>query len=381
MGQKRINFFYNVSKEYLKFAYMSILSVFQSHRTYEVNIYIGSFDIEQYDLNELVHLANDFGNKIHLLKADKNQFEAILDKMDASGLVRKQWERTGIHSLLVYSMFELLPKDVDKIIRIHCDTIVKSDLTELYFGKLEYHNVVTINTDYLSDVSNEYVINKAKKPYSVCEFFSMYNMERLINCDLSLSNIFSGIKYINENEMSYLPYRIQIMGAYDYLLSKVLGDDVYYCDGLQFNYISKENKTIRWSKYDRMVARQNATIIHYDARQPWLFNGFTHPLDKLWWSYAIQSPYYSQMKKKYHNSILKYYLKSFIPKIYLNKKKYFSSRMVYIFMLGILFGMISYFDNKKYINVAYWFFFAFGFIVMEFAFTLILNIRDKIKVT
>jgi len=318
--------------------YVSILSVFQIHKEYELHIYVGSLDLEDEDIIELEALASRYDNVIHLCHADANRLEETLIKYDIFGYMRRVWKRTGIHSLLVYSIFDLLPHDLDRVIRIHSDTIVRSSLASLYFEGLDKYSVVTLDTKFAKNPGNDYCKHKTGKDGTVCEFFSLYNLEKLRDKDLSLNNILSGIPDLSEEE-ALGKYRPQIFGNYDYLFSRILGDDVGYCDSLIYNYFTLEQRTKKWSITERDSARRRACIIHYDTEQPWNCLWKSHPLNKIWWSYARLTPFYRNIcNRKALNWINKLLTSATVIALIKSKKNFvwYRNRIVYFFLSLLL---------------------------------------------
>lgn len=302
MEKERINVFYNCSKAYIKYLYVSLFSLFNSNRDYYIVVFIGTFDLNIETCHDIIELALEFDNEIVLCKCDKEEFVKSIRKLDPSGFLQEIWKRTGYEALIVYKMFELIPDDIDRIIRLHVDTIIKSSLRELYFIELDKYDTVSPLANYCFQEDYSYNNKKNGKSGAISEFFCAYNLMNINKNELSLEYILGRFNDITREEILIEDIKAQLAGCYDYLLTCAVNGRMGFCDGLKYNYYSMETKTKTWNIEDRLRARRSSIVVHYDGYNPWDGKNKRLPLDSLWWEMAKFSPYYMEFVRSYRKS-------------------------------------------------------------------------------
>ena len=116
---KRMNVGLNITKDFVKYSYVLLRSIFQNNRDYQIHVYIFSGNICEDDLTDIKELASSYDGVIKLLSVNPKMIEIIF---------KNPLPEHPIFMHTVYFMFSLLPQDVDKILVLDADMIVKKSL-------------------------------------------------------------------------------------------------------------------------------------------------------------------------------------------------------------------------------------------------------------
>lgn len=88
-----------------------------------------------------------------------------------------------------------------------------------------------------------------------------------------------------------LDYRIQFPDQD--LLNYRHSTETLFVDPLRYNLNARYAYDIYSMRYDDM--KQNACIIHYATSKPWRGNFVHYNVEQIWWDYAKQTPFYTEL--------------------------------------------------------------------------------------
>ena len=269
--EKKCNYLYAADDNFAKVLGVSIYSLCEKNKDYIDCIYIISQGISKKNKDNLNVISNQFACKIEFIEMPN--FDQILE------------EKTDIkrYSLSMFSRIlidTLLPKDLKKIIYLDCDTMVNSELLDLWEYDLQNNTIGAVN-----------------------DYRSIYYQK---NLKISKSNCYinSGVLLINVElyrQRLYEKKIIQIIKQYNGIfefpdndaICKVMQDDMVLLP-LKFNVSSvffmtsiDELKILRKPNIidsDDIIeeSKEKPSIIHFttcflmDGR-PWI-KGCNHPL-------------------------------------------------------------------------------------------------------
>lgn len=303
MNEKEINVFFVSSLSYLKYTYVAIYSLFLSNSDYKINVYIASLDAAEKDLKKvkLIDLAEEFGNKIILLPVERSRWKEQLKKYNVEELFSKYFANVyfgkDFGAFLVYLAFDLMPQNVDRVMLLHGDIIVRRSLAKLYFEDMD--GICITSTSGGANWSKETLhrvnkcLAKAKCTKHVSAVFAVCNLIEIrkegINADLLLSSIRDDL---TPEDDPYILY-----SSWNYNWTKAFPDDkIRYCDLFEYSYESTEVRINRAKPKYRKMSR----ILHYDSDEPWDGTTPWHPLNSIWWAYAIATPFYEEFRTTYN---------------------------------------------------------------------------------
>ena len=265
-----INYLYASDDNFAKVLGVSLLSLCMSNNENIGNIFIISQGISDINKNKLKIIANKYNKELTFLEMPN--FDKIIgEKVDIKRYSASMFSRIIID--------RLLPKNIDRIIYLDCDTMIRRDLTGLWDANL-----------------------KGKTLGAIDDFRSIY-YQRNLGINDKNRYINSGVLLIDVNMYRKNKYESKLIEAikkYNGLLEfpdndaicKVLEDDITLLP-LRYNitsvfYMTTPNELIKLRKPVNKVTTQyierekdNAAITHFTTcflmkGRPWL-KGCTHP--------------------------------------------------------------------------------------------------------
>lgn len=128
--KSRINIYMPADKNYLKYCWVAIASLFRVNQNCDIYVYIVSEDIEEDDMIYLRKLEKEYQQHIVLI-----QFNAEEAREKAGLKAVGRWP-IGLYSC--YWLFHyLLPEEVDRIMTIEADTVSVASIEKIYNIDLE----------------------------------------------------------------------------------------------------------------------------------------------------------------------------------------------------------------------------------------------------
>ena len=128
MNKKRINLSMSFNSNYMKIAYVSLLSLFKNNKSdIEFYIYILHKDLTKEEQSYLDTLAQPYGAVLEYILMEDSRFAASLP-------VNNHCPLETYYRLM---LSELLPQEVDRVLYFDADIIFNHDISELYFTDFE----------------------------------------------------------------------------------------------------------------------------------------------------------------------------------------------------------------------------------------------------
>ena len=220
------------------------------------------------------------GGKLRLLKMNEEDFSSL----------------TLSHWVTIQAWFRIkLPDscpDLDKILYLDCDTLVRGNLDELFS--------LDLSGKFLAGVKDVWGVNKYVKRLEMKSPVYVNSGMLLFNCDYCRKEEFfeKVVDFAKNNE-------------------KI----IEFCDQDSINKVADENKLVLSSKYnymdtwwrggyyefsggeeeDYLAARENPVIVHLTGLKP-AFKGCRNKFKEEWWEYAKHTAIYEELKRDYENS-------------------------------------------------------------------------------
>ena len=273
---KRMNIGLNMTKTFIKYSYVLLKSIFENNIDYNVHIYVFSGNIEKNDLSDIKDLATYYGGEVILLTVSPKLIGKIF---------RNELPEHPLYMHTFYFMFELLPNDVERILVMDSDMVVKKSLSELYETDFEDNYVVCLNGDCVSDTPKwQETFRKLGTDFfsAIC---ALYNVKKILK-DFTLDDIIAADARVNEvfgRSNEEWGFAVLFNGKIKYVSEKIYGFGMLPGNISKFSDMTfKEIKNF----CDGVVA------LHYHRAHPW--EKPMIPTQKYWWEYAKQTPYYDE---------------------------------------------------------------------------------------
>lgn len=288
-----MNIYMPSDKNYLKFCWVAISSLFDMNRGNDIYVYLVSENIQEADLVYLRKLEYEYNQHIVLIQF--NEVEA----REKTGL--KEVGRWPIGLYSCYWLFHyLLPTDVDKIMTIEADTITIGSIQDIYNIDLEGFYAASQGPEH-SPKRHLEVSNRMGG-----DFFS-YNLS-IFNVKKIREDIeFNTILEKNQEAYSVLGYSQQ-----EWTFGLLFKDKIKYFSAetacLHENSRSIEELGLKYI----IEAEKKCVLLHFpsysDNAKPWnpvyIVPGFIK-----WWDIARKSPYFEEyflsQHKIYEKNVIK----------------------------------------------------------------------------
>lgn len=279
---------YHSSDKFAEVTAVSMTSLFENNKNFdEINVLYIEKGMSDDSKDKLRYIADKYGRKIEFVPMP-NWSEKLNIKLSTT---KKGWLGFGYNRLFIT---ELLPDDVDRILYLDSDTIVESDLTELwnldfkdcYIAGVDdclssrYTKLVDLPDNGTYCNSGMLLINLKKwREDNVKQRFIDYIYEKkgffVFNEQSILNHIFAGKIYILPPEYN----TVTIVFALEY-------DEMH---------VLRMPRDYSYTKEQYLNARKNPKIVHYTGlflipNRPWE-TGSTHPYLDAYIIYRKMTPW------------------------------------------------------------------------------------------
>lgn len=270
---------YTINSNYIKYLYISLLSLLESNKGSDLCIHMLSYDLTVDNKDVIRELTGRFGQKVMFYNiSDIKAFE----------------NRTSIgYGVEVYLRF-FMPMELKKVSRVlflDADTIIRGDLSELFNIDMTDMALAGCPDGKLG----HRLLKSRNAVFKRTDDFAYYNAGVMIwNLDyirdntkfddfIKVMDLFGNRLFFNDQDILNYLFHKKIVG----LVSS------------KYNYMPDEHKEDETFEDDL----ENALIIHYAGCNPWK-NGKKNRLDyKIWWGYASRSPFYDEIvEETLHNT-------------------------------------------------------------------------------
>ncbi len=281
-----MNIAVSLNRKYVRYAYVMLTSLFWNNRDVEINVYALHADLIGEDQELLRQLAQEYGKNIHFLQVRTEDYPAELPVTESWSL--ETWFRL--------QLIELLPADVDRILYLDIDIIVDKSLEELYQTDFEGAN------------------------FCVCKDMGIDGAFPDIRQELFRDILQQGGVYFNAGVMLW---NIQALrGRYSLRRYLKLAEDLEYrifaLDQDLLNYMHwNQVKYVDEHRYDCFTryyhnrggtyesAKKDVTILHFAGFKPWAGEFVHYDIERIWWDYAKQTPFYHELLEEFLDSSLR----------------------------------------------------------------------------
>ena len=151
MGNQ-VHVFFACDNNFVKFTYVTLTSIMENaNKNYFYNFYILNTDIKDEMRKEANNVIKNYGN----CKVEFVDVTSYLESMKDRLPIRDYYSNATYYRLFIAEMFP----ELDKVIYIDSDTIVKGDISELYNTELGDNLVGACHEQAMvqSDVFGKYV--------------------------------------------------------------------------------------------------------------------------------------------------------------------------------------------------------------------------------
>lgn len=277
-----MNILYTCDNNYVWLMAVSVISLFENNKNLnDLNIYLLGEKISSDNKQKLLDISNKYKRNIFII--DVTNIEV------PTKLVSSRWPLSAFTRLFAY---KLLPKDIEKIIYLDCDTIVNGDIALLDNVDFQDNLIIgvkdCINKRYKRNIGLNYNDTYINAGVILMNIEKIRKIDIKKKIDIFIDNYGSKISFadqdilngIFQNNIGFLNPEYNVMtliGKYNYnKIIQLRRPTAYY-----------DKKTIE-------NARKKPIIIHYTTNmkiiRPWFYNS-NHIFKDVFLQYLSKSPW------------------------------------------------------------------------------------------
>ena len=263
-------------------------------------------------------------NKKKLKSLEKKYNKCIINLIDMEGKYKNAWTSGRVTTPAYYRLsLPIILSDIDKILWLDGDTLILTDLKEMYDINMEgfYYK------GFLDTVPDDVDIFTTENDHAICTGVMIINLDELRKDDMmnkvhkfmkEKKEILSKKKYHDQTLINAVCYhKVGILPPKFGIFNTINSfNRIHYLCTKTYRYKNK------YTEKELINAYYNPAILHFIAK-PWKIEKCLH--QDLWWEYAKKTDYFDEMYQ--------IYLKQ---KKHKNPKKKFKKIIKIILIIGII---------------------------------------------
>ena len=276
-----------LNKRYIPYTVTMLVSLGMNEKEH-VDAYLLNSELDEDDISAIKAAVSPYDITIVSLLVDKEKFSQRLPHND-------QWSLETYYRLM---MLELLPENVDRAFYLDGDMVINRPLDVFY--NLDFQGAEIIACDDKSGLNTPDSYGPKHNEMFKEAYAHGY---RYFNAGVMLLNISDMRK-----KYSFQTY-LDAIEAWDYkmeapdqdILNWVHWQHVDYVDCMVYDLFARvaHNAQITYEEVKEGVA-----IVHFAGAKPWECSNFHFDIEKLWWDYAKETPYYGKLLEAFVESAL-----------------------------------------------------------------------------
>ena len=279
-----MDFFVATSRAYFPYLTVMLSSLYQNHQGYPVNVYVIHTELLPDDINLLVEQAGKYGCAVHSLKVDLGPVQALATS------------RTMSHAAYL-RMFaiDVLPPEIDRILYLDADIIVRKPLTALFELDMEGYLVAACESPSFNSF---YYKTQLGIPNGQTYFNSgvmLLHLKEMRREGITLHTLLEVAKANNRRGICFDQDILNLALGAKLLL---LPEEQYNCAPDVFDRLYGDAAS---------KAAAFGSVIHYyqQDQKPWNVpvGMKSSEIRDMWWRYAESSPFDSQLREAYENGL------------------------------------------------------------------------------
>lgn len=263
-----------VNSRYVRYAYVMLTSLFMNNGCDRITVYVLQSDLTADDRACLGDLAARFGQTAVFVDVRPERYLAQLP-------TTQNWTKEIYYRLLVGA---LLPETVERLLYLDVDMIVHRPIGALYETDLQGMTLAAADDTMIQGNFSE----EQKALFAGLGGEIRYFNSGMILYDLRrLREECSFADYLNVAEKA----GFRLTNPDQDLLNYVHCGRVLFVDNSRYNVFSQ-------NIVPTDEALEQLVIVHYAGRKPWKCNDARYEMERLWWLYAKETPFYAEMMEE-----------------------------------------------------------------------------------
>lgn len=261
-----MNIVVSSNSKYVRYLYVMLTSLFENNKNERIVVYVLQADFSEKEKEALSELVLKYSQIIHFIFIDTMKFRDFP--------VSKKFSVEAYFRLMIS---EVLPKDLDRILYLDVDIIVRDSIKAFYDTDIKNHiAAVCPDGDHPKLEKNKIELFGRKDDF---RYFNsgvmLFNLSKLRK-EYSFDVFFEAAKRLGFN----------LQFADQEVLNYLLYDKVLYCDAKKYNHMVRGDM-------DELTLN-DTVVLHFAGSNPWQ-PGLQSPIYRIWWEYAKKTPFYLEL--------------------------------------------------------------------------------------
>ena len=278
--ERQMNIAVVTNQPYVRYLYVMLTSLLESNKESNICIYLMSKDLTLEQLELYRELIERYGQKLQFLEIGTELFPEDLPVSDSF----------TIETYFRLALLDILPEEIERVLYLDTDIIVKGSLQELYDTDFDGKCFVACRDVAVTTQKNieasPLFIEHSKNPE-----FTYFNAGVLLMNVCKLREHASLSFYLKEAERvkEHLAFCDQDLLNYLYV------NEVKFVDEMKYNLFAR---TAYNSGYNYAWVDENVAILHYAGPKPWNYKELRYELERFWWDVAKETPFYTELMEE-----------------------------------------------------------------------------------
>jgi lipopolysaccharide biosynthesis glycosyltransferase len=250
-----------------------LTSIFENNKDSQIEAYILYSSLTDEQKNKLQRLAEQYRQKINLIPVASHYF---------SSAPTLRWSKETYYRLLIN---EYLPKNLNRVLYLDCDTIVNKAINELYILDLKDKCLASIEEKNSQNVRSRLGLNPNGQYFqSGVILFDLDKSRKILSYDQAkdiIIKLAENLQVVDQDIINFL-FDGRIMAL----------------DSKFNNCQITSHEALNLTPAEKQKIIDETYIFHYAAGKPWN-NFYSGDCEDLWYKYLCLSPYQDLYIKKF----------------------------------------------------------------------------------
>ena len=276
-----------LNKRYIPYTTVMLTSLAMNNPE-KIDVYLLNSELSDEDIACMQNALKNYAVMLHGLKVERELFSERLPHDE-------QW---SIETYYRLAMLDILPECVERILYLDGDMVINKPLQEIYSLDFEGKNILACDDKCGHNTPDSY---GPKNNQMLKEAYE--NGYRYFNAGVMLLNI----KQMRK-QYSFQVY-LDAIESWNYEMEAPDQDILNWVHWKEVEYLD-------YSKYDLFArvahsadvtyeeVKNNVAIIHFAGDKPWANGSYHFDIEKIWWDYAKETPYYRVLLEEFVDSAM-----------------------------------------------------------------------------
>lgn len=264
-------------------------SVFTENKEEQIHIFVLQDELNEKDKDKLSAFVHNNGQEITFLQVNPEIFD---DRLPTN----ENWSKEAFYRL---GLLDLLPMDIERVLYLDVDIIVRKSLSELY--RMDFEDKLLIackDTGSMETFQDSDIRKEVFKEFPTEHELGYFNSGMMLMNIFKLRERYSLKRYMEiAEEMQF-----RLFAPDQDILNYAHWYEVKLIETLKYDFFVSQ--ILFFENFTEQKAEE-AVILHYTGSKPWK-DGLQTPISRYWWKYAKMTTDYEKLLEDYVYDVIHY---------------------------------------------------------------------------